>query len=161
MVLSPTTKHLLLSHQNLTCPIRATQTTGPLQLPPDHQNVWDNGGTTELAELQIIRLDSYKSVFVRNYFKQVFLKAVSNNTEVSWCPVAKRDIKYKNIYFTASEHKRSQDRGTMREELLWSESETAVPYKPAQLHCGHRHQVGFKGHRRVTRSDSWGHWLLR
>lgn len=69
MVSSLSTKDVLLSDQILTCTIRPTQTTGPLQFSLDHQNVWDNGGTTKLAEPQIIRFDSYNSLFVRDYFK--------------------------------------------------------------------------------------------
>lgn len=87
MVSSQPTKHLLLSNQELTCTIRTTQTTGPLQFSLDHQNVCNNGGSTNLAEPQIIRFDSYNSVFVRDYFKlkliQVFLKAPSDNREIS------------------------------------------------------------------------------
>lgn len=69
MVSPLSTKHLLLSDQKLTCTVRATQTTGPLQFSLDQENVWDNGGTTKLAEPQIIRFDSYNSVFVRDCFK--------------------------------------------------------------------------------------------
>lgn len=42
---------------------------GSLQFSVGHYNAWDNGRTPKLAEPQIIRSDSYSSVFVRDYFK--------------------------------------------------------------------------------------------